>query len=302
MYYIGLDIGGTNIKIGVVSDSWEIVKLIKIPTENNPFEKIVQQISLLSSNYEIAGIGAAVAGVINKEGVIIKSPNIPTFDNFPLKQKLEERFAFNIKVENDADSATIAEAFLGEGKNSNKFVLLTLGTGIGGGLWFNGKIADFPMEVGHMSINYNGKNCACGNIGCLEVYASGRAIRDSLIKNIEEGQESLIKNMFEGNFYRATPEDIYNTAMEGDSLCRNVLKEAGKALGAGMANLINLFHPEKIILTGGLSNAVNIYIETSINEAKKRALKGLVEDVEIVRSKLVDSGGILGAVLSLRGK
>ncbi|WP_141266327.1 ROK family protein [Thermodesulfovibrio sp. Kuro-1] len=299
MYYIGIDIGGTYIKIGIISTDWETIKICKFPTGNNPMEKIIEEIDSICNEFKIKGIGVGIAGLVDKEGNVIKAANIPFLNKFPLKKELENRYNMNVKIENDATAAAVAEALFGQGKGSFSFILLTLGTGIGGGFWFDGEIAQFPLEVGHMSINYQGKFCNCGNTGCLEVYASARAIKDNLIERVENGEESYIKKLYEGNIYRATSEDIYKAAMEGDHLCRSVLKEAGKALGAGIANLINIFGPEKIILTGGLSKAINIYLETAIQEAKKRAMIGIAESVSITQSSLVDKGGVLGAVAIL---
>lgn len=302
MYYIGVDIGGTNIKMGVISQDWKIIKLCKFQVGDNPLETVMKEIDIILHEFEIKGIGVGVAGLVDREGNVVKSPNIPFLNNFPLLKELKSRYTIDIKIENDANVATVAEALLGEGKNCRSFILLTLGTGIGGGIWFNGKSLGFPMEAGHMSIDYQGKLCSCGGTGCLEVYASARAIKNSLIEKIERGEESNIKALYEGNLYRVTSEDIYRMAMDGDAVCRRVLKEAGKALGAGIANLMNIFAPEKIVLTGGLSRAVNIYLETAIKEAKKRALNGIGESTEIVQSCLVDKGGILGAVALLRGQ
>ncbi|MCS7215662.1 MAG: ROK family protein [Thermodesulfovibrio sp.] len=300
MYYLGIDIGGTNIKVGVVSRDWEIIKIYKIPTGNNPVEALVGEIDRIYKEFKIEGIGVGIAGLVDREGKVIKASNISSFNDFPLKKDLESRYKVDVKIENDATVATVAEAIFGKGKGLSNFILLTLGTGIGGGFWFDGKVWQFPMEVGHMSINYQGKFCNCGNSGCLEVYASARAIKDNLIERLVRGEESQIKQLYEGNVYRATSEDIYKAAMEGDHLCRTVLKEAGKALGVGMANLINIFAPEKIILSGGLSNAVNIYLETAIQEAIKRAMRGLAESVNITQSPLIDKGGVLGAIATLR--
>lgn len=302
MCYIGIDIGGTNIKIGLVSKDYQVITLSKFPTGNNVLETLLEEIQSLFKQNSISGIGIGVAGLVDSQGSIIESPNIPSLNNVPLGSILSEKFSVNIKIENDATVATIAEAHFGEGRGINRFILLTLGTGIGGGLFSDKKISSFPMEVGHISINYDGKICPCGNYGCLEAYASGRAIREMLIEKIEDGEITEAKQLYEGNFYKVTSEDIYRLAMEGDSLCRQILKDAGKALGTGIANLINLFAPEKIILTGGLSQAKNIYLETAVNEAKKRALKALVKNIDIVQSKLVDTGGVLGAVYFLRNQ
>lgn len=300
MYYIGIDIGGTNIKIGIISKDWEIIKLCKFPTGSEPMETIIEEVDSIANEYKILGIGVGIAGLVDREGNVIEAANIPFFNNFPLRRELQDRYKVDVKIENDATVATLAEALFGEGKGSKSFILLTLGTGIGGGLWLDGKVAPFPMEVGHMSINYQGKSCSCGGAGCLEIYASARAIKDTLIEKLENGEESSIKDFFNGNFYKATSLEIYKAAMEGDPVCRSVLKEAGKALGAGMANLINIFAPEKIVLTGGLSQAINIYLETAIQEAKKRAMKGLGSAVQILSSSLIDKGGVLGAVAVLR--
>lgn len=300
MFFIGIDIGGTTIKTGVVSGDFQIIRLKKLPTDNNFLQSITVEIEKTLSEFDIAGIGVGVAGLISKEGVVIESPNIRSLNRFPLKQYLSERFNLKISVENDATVATLAEAKLGLGRGLNRFILITLGTGIGGGIFCEGRVYEIPMEVGHTSINFQGKLCSCGNFGCLELYASGRAIRDSLIERIENGETTQARSLYEGNFYKITPEDVYKLALEGDNLSRQILKEAGKALGAGIANLINLFAPERVVLTGGLANAKNIYLETAIAEAKKRALKGLSERVEILQSELIDKGGVLGAVLLLR--
>lgn len=302
MYYIGIDIGGTNIKIGLISKDWEIVKICKFPTGSDPMKTITDELDSIFKEFKVTGIGVGVAGIVDKEGNVIQAANIPSLNNYSLGKELKERYNVDVKIENDANVATIAEALFGEGRGISNFIILTLGTGIGGSLWLNGQIAKFPMEVGHMSINFQGKSCSCGGVGCLEVYASARAIKDSFIEKLENGEDSQIKEFYEGNFYKATSLDIYKAAMEGDNVCRNVLKEAGKALGAGMANLINIFAPEKIVLTGGLSQAVNIYIETAIQEAKKRVMKGLSDSVKITLSNLVDSGGVLGAVSILRNQ
>ncbi len=302
MYYIGIDIGGTNTKIGLVSKDYQLITLCKFTTPNDVINVLIDEIKGFINSNNVIGIGIGVAGLVTAEGEVVESPNIPSLNKVPLASIITENFSVKTIVENDATVATIGEANFGEGRGTNKFTLFTLGTGIGGGFYNQGKVLDIPMEVGHMTINYQGKLCSCGNNGCLEMYASGRAIRDSLIEKIEDGESSQAKFLYEGNFYKITAEDVYRLALEGDNLARQVIKEAGKALGAGLANIINIFSTEKIILTGGLSKARNIYIETAINEAKKRSLKGLNLNTEIVQSQLIDAGGVLGAVFLLRNQ
>lgn len=299
---MGIDIGGTNIKIGLVSEDYQLITLSKFPTPNDIIAVLMEEIKRFCDENHIAGIGVGVAGLIDADGVIIESPNIPSLNGIPLASIIKEKFSIKTTLENDATVATIGEANFGKGRGINRFVLLTLGTGIGGGFFDRGKVLDIPMEVGHITINYQGKLCSCGNSGCLEIYASGRAIRDSLIEKIEGGEYSEAKFLYEGNFYKIKSEDVYRLALEGDNLSRQVIKEAGKTLGVGLANIVNILSPEKIILTGGLSQAKNIYIENAIKEAKKRSLKGLKLNIEIVQSQLIDSGGVLGAVFLLRNQ
>lgn len=302
MYYIGIDIGGTNTKIGLVSKDYRLITLCKFPTSNNILNTLFDEIKILFNENYILGIGIGVAGLVSTDGTVIESPNIPSLNKTPLAFLIMEKFSVKTVVENDATVATIAEANFGEGIGTNRFILLTLGTGIGGGFYNKGEVLNIAMEVGHMSVDYQGKLCSCGNNGCLEMYASGRAIQETLIEKIEDGEISQAKSLYEGNFYKIKSEDVYRLALEGDNLSRQTIKEAGKVLGAGIANMINIFSPEKIILTGGLSNAKNVYLETAINEAKKRALKGLTENINIIRSQIIDSGGVLGAVFLLRNQ
>lgn len=184
---------------------------------------------------------------------------------------------------------------MGAGKGFNNFVLLTLGTGIGGGIIYDGRLLNVSAEIGHMSIIANGVKCSCGNFGCLESYASARAILDYAVTALEHGTESILREFHQGNVYKLTPEDIYKTALDGDNLSRDVLREAGKYLGVGISNMINIFSPDAIILAGGLIGAWNIYIQEAMKEASKRTFKQLFEKVKIIPSSLGDNAGIIGS-------
>jgi glucokinase len=183
----------------------------------------------------------------------------------------------------------------GAGKNFENFVLLTLGTGIGGGIIYKGVLLDVSAEIGHMSINSEAEKCTCGNVGCLENYASARAMIAKTVAMLEKGTESLLKDCCKGSIYKITPEDIYKAALEGDTLSREILRESGKALGVGLANLINILSPEAIILAGGLVGAWNIYVQEAIREASRRAFKDLFDSVKIIPSSLGDEAGVVGA-------
>lgn len=300
-YAVGVDIGGTNIRAALVSFNKEdgyIVKMkVKDSTGSEPLavlHKILD--SMLSQHPEVNGIGLAAAGIIDRQnGIVVRSPNIPKLSGVNLKSEIASHYKTFVVVENDANTSAIGEKCAGAGKDFKNFVILTLGTGIGGGIVISNRLLPVAAEIGHMSINANGQPCACGNVGCLESYASATAVVGNAVASIEKGSNSMLKNLYSGNFYKINSEDIYNAALEGDSLSRTVLREAGKNLGIGIANIINILSPDAIILAGGLSGAWNIYIDAALKEAEKRALKELFSNVKIIPSILGDEAGIIGA-------
>jgi len=298
-FAIGIDLGGTNLRVALVSAEGEIVRKIRKTSAERVFETLLESIDELSRAHvgdNISGIGLGVAGLIDRNrGRVFTSPNLRAIEGLDLVHELKTRFGMPVFIENDANVAALGEKVSGAGRGFNNFVLLTLGTGIGGGIIHKGELLDVSAEVGHMSINAEGEKCQCGNIGCLENYASARAMISRAISMLEKGQESLLKECCKGSIYKLTPEDIYKAALEGDTLSREILREAGKALGVGLANLINILSPEAIILTGGLIGAWNIYVQEAIKEASRRAFKDLVDSVKIIPSSLGDEAGIVGA-------
>lgn len=299
-YAIGVDIGGTNTRVALVDPDGNILEKDKKPTGHDPVNILFELLDKFYHSYseDILGIGIGIAGIVNREeGKILYSPNIPKLTSLGLKELIQYRYRTCVVLENDANVAAYGERFIGSGKNYKSFVTLTLGTGIGGGVVLNNRLLPIAAEIGHMTINSDGIICQCGNNGCLEAYASATAIVASAISQIEKGTDSLLKNLYNGNFYKITSEDIYKAALEGDTLSRLVLKEAGKGLGIGIANIINIFSPEAVILTGGLSKASNIYIDNAISEASRRAMRELYKRTEIIKSMAEDDAGVVGAAL-----
>ncbi|NWF51700.1 MAG: ROK family protein [Nitrospirae bacterium] len=292
---IGIDIGGTNVRVALVTDKGVIIKKLKENASENAIDLALKLAEDLL-NEEVAGIGLAVAGVIDrKSGKVLVSPNIPSVEGVSLVNIFIERYHLPVFIENDANAAAYGEKWLGIGKEFSNFVLFTLGTGIGGGIVYEKRLLNVSAEIGHMTIHANGERCQCGNSGCLEAYASARALLSKVISALEEGRESLLRGLFNGNFYKLTAEDIYKTALDGDILAREMLKEAGKNLGIGIANMINMMSPEAIILTGGLIGAWDIYIQEAIKEAGKRTFKNLFNKVNIIPSLLGDDAGVFGS-------
>jgi len=294
-YVIGIDIGGTNLRAALISGRGEVIRKIKEPSKVDVPETLQKAVESLFSD-EVKGIGIGVAGLVDrKEGLVLCSPNLRGIEGFKFKESLGKQFPVPVLVENDANAAAFGEKWIGAGKEFDSFVLLTLGTGIGSGIIYKGTLADCAAEIGHMSINADGEKCPCGNYGCLELYAAANAIHSKVVSALEKGSESLLRGCCNGNVYKITAEDIYKYAIEGDNLAREALKEAGRYLGIGFANIINIISPDAIILTGGLIGAWNIYVQEAVKEASKRAFKALFDKVKIMPSLLGDDAGMIGA-------
>ena len=292
-YAIGIDLGGTNLRAALVSEDGEIARKIKKPSSEPVLDAVLSAIDEIKQT-EIVGIGLGVAGLIDRRrGRVFISPNLHAIEGIDLVREIRNRFNVQVLIENDANVAALGEKTAGAGKGFDNFVLLTLGTGIGGGIIHKGKLLDVSAEIGHMSINADAEKCPCGNIGCLETYASARAMIAKAILMLEKENESLLKECCKGSIYKITPEDIYKAALEGDALSREILKDAGRFLGVGIANIINIMSPEAIILTGGLVGAWNIYVQEAIKEASRRAFKELFDAVKIIPSSLGDDAGIV---------
>jgi len=310
---IGLDIGGTNTKTIIASENGDILLSSKIPTPavtEKSRDKIQNQLvnnlktflnepstnRVISEISEISGIGIGVAGLIDRKlGKIIQSPNISAMNGISLKEIFEKEFSLPVMVENDANAYAYGEKWIGAGKDLDNFIVLTLGTGLGGGLIYKGHLYEGPMEVGHMTIVPSGRYCTCGSSGCLESYASGRAIVDRAISSLEKGTESLLSKCCDGNIYKITPEIVFEKALDGDSLSREIFREVGQFLGIGIANLINLLGIDAVIIGGGLIGGWDMFIEELSKEAQKRAFKLLSTDVKILKSALTKDGGSIGA-------
>lgn len=301
-YVIAVDFGGTNIRASLVSideeAGYDVISKVKDPTGDKPLETLR---GLLDSLYpraddSLSGIGLAVAGVIDKDnGIVLRSPNIPEITGLQLRAEVEKWYGKPVVIENDANAAAYGEKYAGAGRDFSDFVVLTLGTGIGGGIVMDNRLLPVAAEVGHMSIKADGDSCACGNLGCLELYASATAIISNAVSMIEKDDTGLLRGLYNGNFYKINAEDIYKAALEGDVQARTVLREAGKSLGIGIANIINILSPEAVILAGGLTGAWNIYVDAAIKEASKRSWKELYNRVKIVPSSLGDDAGLVGA-------
>jgi len=294
-FAIGVDIGGTNLRVALTTKGGEVIKKVKEPTSGDILNAIFRLTEPLFSE-EVAGIGLGVAGLVDRKGgKVLVSPNIPAVEGINLVNEIERRFKVSVFIENDANCSALGEKWIGAGREFSHFVLLTLGTGIGGGIIQDNRLLNVAAEIGHMTIHTDGETCHCGNTGCLETYAAARGMFSKVVSALEKGRESELRKLHGGDFYKLTVEDIYRTALEGDSFARETLKDAGRHLGVGIANMINVMSPEAVILAGGLIGAWDIYVKEAIKEASGRAFKDLFDGVKIIPSLLGDDAGVVGS-------
>lgn len=304
---IGIDLGGTYIKYGLVDQQGKILKKGMIPTkaESNSRDIVIEQISTAIKdvwNDTIEGIGIGTPGVVDNNGVVYEAPNLPDWHNFNLKEIFEKKFNRPVVVENDANSIAYGEFLFGAGKGTRTIVCLTLGTGLGGGVVINGKLLRGAIysaaEIGHMPIDYKGRKCGCGSIGCIEAYVGRDYIVKSVIRKIKRGEKTILTEMAENDLSKITPKMISEAYQKGDKLAEETWIEVATALGAFLAGIVNLLNPDRIILAGGIAQAGEILFETVRKTIHERAMKVLSKNVEIVPAELgIDAGIISGAAL-----
>jgi glucokinase len=301
---IGVDLGGTNLRTAILSQEGEILDRHKEATHaaegwTNVVERLVQNIrrqreNAVKQGFAVAAVGVGAPGVIQEDkGVVVKSPNFPDWNNLPLKDLLENALKMPVFLENDANAAALGEQWRGAGKGIRSMILLTLGTGVGGGIILDNKIwhgADgMAGEIGHMTLIPDGRPCTCGNTGCLEMYASARGIlqsyREAIGKLAPPSQQQD----------RISSEQVYEAARGGDGIALRVMKDMGRMLGIGIASIINIFNPDRIVIGGGVKDAWPLFIDSTREEVLMRAFEVPARRTEIVPSQLGDDAGMVGA-------
>lgn len=290
---LGVDIGGTSVKFGVVDGFNNIVYKDSIPThKDNPAEIIIENIADkcadIVSKFPISSIGVGTPGTINFEKKTVSAANLP-FQNTPIVRLLEKKLKLPIFINNDANCAALGESIAGEGADVKNMVMVTLGTGIGGGIIIDKKIymgGGDAGEIGHMCIDANGKKCACGAVGCWERYASATALIEMTELAAKEEPDSILaKKVKESGF--ADGKTVFEAISDGCETAQKVLEKYIDYLCIGIKNIINLFNPDMIVISGGLSEAGKAL---SVPLAEK-----LGSGVKIKMSHLGNDAGIIGA-------
>jgi glucokinase len=303
----GFDIGGSFIK-GVLADrNAKILNSKSVPTPGTAREieeAVYGLIEVLAtgssiSKIDISCIGVGCAGTLDRaKKKILMSPNIPCLKNYNLAVGLEKRTGLKVFLENDATVALVGSWWKGNGNRYKNWVLVNIGTGVGGGAIIDNKIyggsAGNAFEIGHMSIDFNGRDCGCGNKGCLERYVSGSALVQFVIDGLNDKKDSSISARMETE--PLTAKLIYEEALKKDSLAIAAFDDFAMHLGYGIVNIVNLFSPEAVIIGGGLSAAHKLFIPGAKKILKERALPGMKENIDIVPMKDPDTIPSLGAV------
>lgn len=251
-------------------------------------------------NSELVGVGVAAAGILDtKKGIVTTSPNLPHWRNVPLRDILTEKLGVITYIINDANAAALGEHRFGSGRGLDNMIYLTVSTGIGGGIIVDGELysgADgCAGELGHMTIEVDGPQCHCGNFGCLEALASGWAVAKAAITRINTGEKSSIIELADGKLESITAETVAEAARRGDRLATDIVAEAANYLGVGLANLVNIFNPELIVIGGGLSKMGDMLLKPARKVLKERAFKLPARTVRIARARLGSNAGIIGA-------
>jgi glucokinase len=302
---IGVDLGGTNLRTSLLTPAGDILDRRKEATHasdgwNKVVKRLVENIAqqretAVRRGFDILAVGVGAPGVIHMDsGVVVKSPNFPDWNNLPLREELERALHIPVFIENDANAAALGEQWRGAGKGIASMIFLTLGTGVGGGIVLDNKIwhgADgMAGEIGHMTLIPDGRQCTCGNTGCLEMYASARGIVQSYREELGRAVTPAVDVVRE-----MTSEKIYQAAREGDAVARRVMQEMGRMLGIGIASLINIFNPEMIVIGGGVKDAWQLFIGATREEVMRRAFRVPAERTKLVPSLLGDDAGMTGA-------
>ncbi|MBE0479246.1 ROK family protein [Candidatus Aerophobetes bacterium] len=311
-YFIGVDLGGTNIKAVAMNREGKIFHQQNIPTESEkgPLPVIDKLVLLIESvrrkkdvtRRSLGAIGVAVAGAVDmKQGICRFLTNFPTkWKGIPLASRIKERTGCTSFLINDVRAITLAEKTFGAGRKVKNLVCIALGTGIGGGIVIDGKLhfgsKGFAGEIGHQTISMDGPKCGCGNYGCFEALASGSNIASQAIRFIKQGRSTMIRDLVEGDLNRITPEVVAKAARQGDEVAREIWEKEACYVGIGIANLVVSLDPEMVIIGGGIAKAADLLFEGIKKELSRRVyVDPDVSRLKIVKSEFGDIAGAVGA-------
>ena len=314
MYNIGIDLGGTNIAIGIVDENYKIVLKDKVPTRTeretseiiddmaNLCKSLVERLNITFDDIGYAGI-AAPGSIDPVNGVVRYANNINMID-YPIAEELKKRIPLKkVYVENDANAAALAEAKAGAGKGLNDVIMITLGTGVGGGIVIGGKLYSgfnyAGAELGHTVIEAGGRACTCGRKGCFEAYSSATGLINMTKEKLQETKDTIMWDMVNGDIENTSGRTAFDASRKGDKAGQEVVDMYIGYLACGLTNMINIFQPEVLCIGGGVCGEGD-YLLNPLKELIKANTYGYERqerNTELKIAELGNDAGIIGAAL-----
>lgn len=302
--HLGIDIGGTNIKSGIIDSDNNLIEKSTQQTNsaagvNNVIGRLIEIINYYSSKYSVSNVGIGVPGVVDPDGSVIVAPNMVNWVNIPLKKYLQKKFDYNFAIDNDANSAAIAEMIAGAGKDLNHFLYVTLGTGVGAGIITNRQLykgeSGSSGEIGHVIIDafLRVKNVKSYRTGVLETYTGRKEIIEFGTKFIKNHPDSSLHKLGA----KIDVKDIADHARNGDLGAMQIIKRTGYLLGIGITSALNLLDIRTVIIGGGVSHSGRILLDEIENTIKDRALPNIANNIKVIQAHFRKDTGIYGAAL-----
>ena len=307
---LGIDIGGTNIKIALIDKKGRIKAKKTFPTADFKgnralIERITGETKKLLAEYgvvkkDIIGVGVGAPGAVDiRSGTVHYLTNVPDWSEVPLGNILKNKLGLLTFVDNDVNVMALGELFFGSGIGAKNMLCVTLGTGVGGGLILEGRLyrgsSYAAGEFGHVPINIAGPRCNCGSWACVEAYVGNNYIVRDVITQIKNGEKTLIKKLVNGKLSKITPEIISRAARAGDRFAKEIWRDVGNKVGTGLAGVVNLLNVEKIVIGGGVAEAGKILFDSIKKTIAARAMKLPAKTVKVVKAKLRRDAGLIGA-------
>lgn len=308
--YLGIDLGGTQVKMAVVTGSGKIVERSVFQNHNGSVPKeiagqIIEQARKMKNFKKVCCTGIGVAGDIDqKNGIVRFSPNLNEWRNVPLKKMLTGQLPKPIIIDNDANVAALGAYWLEAKGRVKNLICITLGTGVGGGIICEGKLyrgaSGSAGEIGHMSFEPYGPKCNCGSAGCIERYVGAYYLSEQARREVKQGRSQIISNLVNGRLENITPEILTKAANQGDPVAKEIWQMAGERLGIVLSGVINLLNPEMIVLAGGMSLANELLLDPIKKTVSKRSFNTPAKTCRIIISQYNEKLGMVGAALLSR--
>jgi glucokinase len=308
---LGVDIGGTKVAVGLVDRNGKIVAEGRKPmvahgTAEAALQAVFEAIDSLLSP-EVQNIGICAPGPLDpKSGVVLNPPNLPAWRNFPLAEKVREKYRLPVKLDNDGNAAALAEAIWGAARGYRYVFYATIGTGIGSGVVLDGRIyhgkTGSAAEGGHVSIDYHGPVCNCGKRGCIEILAAGPAIGARARAKLSAGAQSAMLDLAKGNVAAVSSEMVGSAYAAGDATAREVLQETSELLTVWLGNIVDVLDPDVMVVGGGVAAMLTPFFAEIKKQLPKWCVNPHASEIPLVRAYYGADAGIAGGASLCAGE